>query len=72
MPVQRNFQQGQVIVAADRLRALTDTQLRLALGAPEVIFARVGADQKRRIVEALKQKGRVVRSPAMGSMMRRR
>ena len=39
--------------AASRLRALTDTQLRLALDAPEVIFARVGADQKRRIVEAL-------------------
>jgi len=47
-------------ITGDKLRALTDTQLRLALDAPEVIFARVGADQKRRIVEALKQKGHVV------------
>ncbi len=49
-----------VIIAGDKLRALTDAQLRLALEAPEVIFARVGADQKRRIVEALKQKGHIV------------
>ena len=48
------------IIAGDKLRALTDTQLRLVLDAREVIFARVGADQKRRIVEALKQKGHVV------------
>jgi len=41
------------------LRVLTDTQLRLALDTPEIIFARVGADQKRRIVEALKRKGHV-------------
>ena len=38
---------------------LTDTQLRLALDTPEIIFARVGADRKRRIVEALKRKGHV-------------
>jgi len=49
-----------LIITGDELRALTDTQLRLALDAPEVIFARVGADQKRRIVEALKRKGHVV------------
>jgi calcium-translocating P-type ATPase len=49
-----------LVIAGDKLRALTDTQLRLALDAPEIIFARVGADQKRRIVEALKQKGHVV------------
>jgi sodium/potassium-transporting ATPase subunit alpha len=41
------------------LRVLTDTQLRLALDTLEIIFARVGADQKRRIVEALKRKGHV-------------
>ncbi len=44
-------------ITGDELRALTETQLRLALDAPEIIFARVGADQKRRIVEALKKKG---------------
>ena len=34
--------------------------MRLALDAPELIFARVGADQKMRIVKALKHKGHVV------------
>jgi len=47
-------------ITGHEIRALNDTQLRLALDAPEVIFARVGADQKRRIVEALKQKGHIV------------
>jgi calcium-translocating P-type ATPase len=49
-----------VVITGDKLRALTDTQLRLALDAPEIIFARVGADQKMRIVEALKGKQHVV------------
>ena len=49
-----------LVVTGDELRALTDTQLRLALDTPEIIFARVGADQKRRSVEALKRKGHVV------------
>jgi len=49
-----------LVVTGESLRALTDTQLRLALDTSEIIFARVGADQKRRIVEALKRKGHVV------------
>ena len=49
-----------LMISGDKLRALTDTQLQLALDAPEVLFARVGADQKRRIVEALKKKHHVV------------
>ena len=49
-----------LLITGDELRGLTDTQLRLALDTPEIIFARVGADQKRRIVEALKRKGHVV------------
>ena len=49
-----------LVITGDKLRALTDTQLRLALDAPEIIFARVGADQKRRIVEALKAKKHIV------------
>lgn len=49
-----------VVVTGEKLRALTDSQLRLALDAPEVIFARASADQKLRIVEALKRKGHVV------------
>jgi len=49
-----------LIITGDQLRALTNTQVRLALDAPEVIFARVGADQKGRIVEILKAKKHVV------------
>jgi len=49
-----------LVITGDKLRALTETQLRLALDTPEIVFARVGADQKRRIVEALKHKGHVV------------
>ncbi len=49
-----------VVISGEELGALTDAQLRLALDAPEIIFARVRADQKRRIVDALKQKKHVV------------
>ena len=55
-----------LVITGDELRALTDTQLRLALDTPEIIFARVGADQKRRIVEALKRKGHVVAATGDG------
>jgi sodium/potassium-transporting ATPase subunit alpha len=55
-----------LIITGDELRALTDTQLRLALDTPEIIFARVGADQKRWIVEALKRKGHVVAATGDG------
>ena len=49
-----------VIITGDQLRRLSDTQLQLALDAPEIIFARVAADQKMRIVSALKRKNEVV------------
>jgi sodium/potassium-transporting ATPase subunit alpha len=49
-----------LLITGDDLRALSESQLRLALDAPEIIFARAGADQKRRIVEALKHKKHVV------------
>jgi len=49
-----------VVVTGERLRGFSDAQLQLALDAPEIIFARVGADQKMSIVNALKQKGHVV------------
>jgi magnesium-transporting ATPase (P-type) len=39
---------------------LSVAQLQLALDAPEIVFARVAADQKMRIVEALKSKGHIV------------
>ena len=48
------------VITGDQLRGLSDIQLRVALDSPEVIFARVGANQKMRIVNALKQKDQVV------------
>jgi magnesium-transporting ATPase (P-type) len=48
------------VVTGDRLRKLTDAQLRLLLRNTELIFARVGADQKLRIVEALRTRREVV------------
>ena len=44
-----------VVITGIQLRKLSETQLRLALDAPDIIFARVGADQKMRIVAALKK-----------------
>jgi magnesium-transporting ATPase (P-type) len=49
-----------VIITGEQLRRLSETQLRLALDAPDIIFARVGADQKMRIVSALKKMNHVV------------
>lgn len=49
-----------MIITGDKLRKLSETQLRLALDAPDIIFARVGADQKMRIVDALKKKKHIV------------
>ncbi len=49
-----------VMITGDQLRRLSDAQLQLALDAPEIIFARVGADQKMRIVSALKRKKEIV------------
>ncbi|HWO99169.1 MAG TPA: cation-transporting P-type ATPase [Methylococcus sp.] len=48
------------VITGEQLHRLSETQLRLALDEPEILFARVGADQKMRIVEALKRKGHVV------------
>jgi calcium-translocating P-type ATPase len=49
-----------VVITGERLRGFSNAQLQLALDAPEILFARVGADQKMAIVNALKQKGHVV------------
>jgi magnesium-transporting ATPase (P-type) len=49
-----------MIITGDQLRRFSPAQLQLALDAPEIIFARVGADQKMRIVETLKRKKEVV------------
>jgi calcium-translocating P-type ATPase len=47
------------VITGDELERLSDTELQLALDH-EVIFARVAADQKMRIVAALKRKGEIV------------
>nr|MBI3614084.1 cation-transporting P-type ATPase [Nitrospirota bacterium] len=51
---------GPVVMTGEELRRLSDVELQLALDAPEIIFARVGADQKMRIVQALKRKKEIV------------
>jgi sodium/potassium-transporting ATPase subunit alpha len=48
------------VITGDQLRRLSVVGLQLALDEPEIIFARVGADQKMRIVEALTKKKHVV------------
>ncbi len=48
------------VILGDELRHLSNTQLQLALDAPEILFARVSADQKTRIVAALKRKRHIV------------
>jgi len=48
------------VITGPELARLHRAQLQLALDAPEILFARVAADQKLRIVEALKAKGQVV------------
>ncbi|MGE0341838.1 MAG: cation-translocating P-type ATPase [Porticoccaceae bacterium] len=48
------------VVTGEALRHLSPIQLQLLLDQPQLIFARVGADQKMALVEALKAKGEVV------------
>ncbi|MGB9275068.1 MAG: cation-transporting P-type ATPase, partial [Terrimicrobiaceae bacterium] len=49
-----------VVITGERLRHLSDIQLQHALDAPEIVFARVLAEQKMRIVGALKSKRELV------------
>jgi calcium-translocating P-type ATPase len=48
------------IITGEQLRRFSVIQLQLVLDAEEVIFARVVADQKMRIVEALRKKKQIV------------
>ena len=48
------------VITGEQLRILSPIELQLALDAREIIFARVTADQKMRIVEALKKKKHIV------------
>ena len=49
-----------VVITGDNLRRLSPAQLQLALDAPEILFARVAAEQKMHLVEALQKKGEIV------------
>ena len=49
-----------VVISGDQLRSISPAQLQLALDAKEIVFARVAAEQKMLIVEALKKKGEIV------------
>lgn len=49
-----------VVITGEQMHRLSNTQLQLALDAPEILFARVAADQKMRIVAALKRKREIV------------
>jgi magnesium-transporting ATPase (P-type) len=49
-----------VVITGTQLSRLSNIQLQLALDAPEILFARVQAEQKRRIVTALKNKREIV------------
>ena len=48
------------VIRGDDLHHLSESQLQFALDAPEVLFARVTADQKLLVIEALQRKGQVV------------
>jgi calcium-translocating P-type ATPase len=48
------------VITGAELRRLSENELQLALDARELIFARSGADQKLRIVRALRSKGEIV------------
>jgi calcium-translocating P-type ATPase len=47
-------------VTGDQIRAWSSAQLQLALDAPDIVFARVSAEDKRRIVDALREKRHIV------------
>lgn len=49
-----------VVMLGDALRLMTPAQLQIALEAPEIVFARISAEQKMLVVEALKRKGEIV------------
>jgi calcium-translocating P-type ATPase len=48
------------VITGDELRAISPAHLQLALDAKEIIFARVAAEQKMLIVQALQKKGEIV------------
>ena len=49
-----------LVIGGEQLRAMSPAQLQLSLDAKEIIFARVAAEQKMLIVQALQKKGEIV------------
>ena len=49
-----------LVISGEALRAMAPAALQLALDAPEIVFARVSAEQKMLIVQALQRKGEIV------------
>ena len=48
------------LLTGDDLGRMSDTQIQLALDAPEIVCARVTADQRLRVVTALQRKRCIV------------
>ncbi|NSL54346.1 cation-translocating P-type ATPase [Uliginosibacterium aquaticum] len=49
-----------VVLTGDAVRAMSPASLQLALAAPEILFARVSAEQKMLIVQACQARGEIV------------
>ncbi|MBS1138452.1 MAG: ATPase, P-type (transporting), superfamily, subfamily, partial [Proteobacteria bacterium] len=54
------------VIRGEQMAAMSQTELQLALDAPEILFARVSAEQKMQIVKALQAKGHVVAATGDG------
>ena len=54
------------VIRGEQMAAMSHTELQLALDAPEILFARVSAEQKMQIVKALQAKGHVVAATGDG------
>lgn len=49
-----------VVITGDQLLRMSNIELQLTLDTPEILFARIAADQKMQIVRVLQQKGETV------------
>ena len=54
------------VLTGEQVRNLGDAELQLALDAPEILFARVTAEQKMRVVQAMQNKGDIVAATGDG------
>ena len=54
------------LITGEQLSHLSDTQLQLVLDTPEILFARASAEQKLRVVQALRAKGHIVAATGDG------